>query len=36
MSKPKLTYFNGRGRAEVLRLLFAETKTDYVGKKKKK
>jgi len=30
MSKPKLSYFNGKGRAEVVRLIFAESKTDYV------
>jgi len=28
-SKPILTYFNGRGRAEVARLIFAETGTAY-------
>jgi len=28
--KPVLTYFNGRGRAEVARLIFAEAKAEYV------
>jgi hypothetical protein len=30
--KPKLIYFNGRGRAEVARLIFADKGIDYVGK----
>lgn len=29
MSKYELIYFNGRGRAEVARLLFAENGADY-------
>jgi len=30
MSKPVLSYFPGRGRAEVIRLTLAEAKVDYV------
>jgi len=30
MSKPVLTYFNGRGRAELSRLILADAKVDYV------
>lgn len=30
--KAKLIYFNGRGRAEVARLIFADKGIEYVGK----
>lgn len=30
--KPKLIYFNGRGRAEVARLILADKGIEYVGK----
>jgi len=32
-TKPKLIYFNSRGRAEVIRLLLAEAKVDYVDER---
>ena len=29
MSPPELIYFNGRGRGEIIRLVFAATGTEY-------